>query len=115
MCRRRCSRRPVASLWQPIETAPRDGTMVDLWLRMIAKAHVELLVDGRHCREHGFRVTHALWGPIGCDGGEGWQVWSEGEGEMLEEEDLHTIKVVTYWMPLPEPPEVFEEADATRT
>jgi hypothetical protein len=60
--------------WKPIETAPKDGTAVDLW------------IDFR-------RITDAYWrkGPMG----EGWH-YASGEG-MDDSQPTH-------WMPLPPPP-----------
>ncbi len=70
--------------WLPIETAPKDGTEVDLWT---------VFKDG-----DGERVTNAKWvdGPWPGwraqewdHGGMGWDpIWGEA----------------THWMPLPKPP-----------
>ena len=71
--------------WQPIETAPKDGTIVDLWV-------------------YGDRCTNCFW----CTGEEfddedytpHWrQQYSEAAGPSfgLDAEPTH-------WMPLPPPP-----------
>lgn len=69
--------------WQPIETAPKDGTEVLLWL--------------------GFpfsRIEYAKWY-------QGWGLWIDAEDP--EPEDSDEVRgtgelVPTHWMPLPEPP-----------
>jgi hypothetical protein len=67
--------------WKPIETAPKDGTRVDLWL------------NGNQ--------------PIGrqtnCYYANG--VWRFDFGDMVDlPVETHSIKA-DYWMPLPAPPE----------
>lgn len=80
--------------WQPIETAPKDGTSVDLWV-------AKLDGDGK-VYEHE-RIPDALWdvrkltwcvfdAPDGTFGN--WPVVSEGKRSTR----------ATHWMPLPEPP-----------
>ena len=66
--------------WQPIETAPKDGTEIIL------------------SREA--RVTSGLWFDMGGDdeGAEGWSGWVSQDGGFSEEHPP------TNWMPLPEPP-----------
>ena len=67
--------------WQPIETAPKDGTAIDLWVSY---------EDGS-----GQRVTDCTWFNGRWWPGEGptWQL-DEGDGEKI-----------THWRPLPNPPE----------
>lgn len=71
---------PTGSLLLPIDSAPRDGTKVDLWTK------------------YGERITDAQW----STGKNAWMCWGNaGFGTM----DLVKIKdVCTHWMPLPEPP-----------
>jgi hypothetical protein len=62
--------------WQPIETAPKDGT------RILGAINGEVLIIG-------WILPIDAWGPID-DGGFGLPSWSDGE--------------IEGWMPLPEPP-----------
>lgn len=65
--------------WRPIETAPKDGTRIDLW-------------------QHGHWITDAFW-----DKGEGWWCvdsrYSDGEPCLLA-----ISPDPTHWRPLPAPP-----------
>ena len=63
--------------WQPIETAPKDGTLILVW-------------DGRQAFS-GFwgRVSHPL-NPLG---------WVGGHCQ------INHITQPTHWMPLPSPPQ----------
>ena len=72
--------------WQPIETAPKDGTRVDLWLRV-------------HASPRSFGFSDAFRVPEGYfqDG-----VWGHSQGGSFRE--LYQ-PYITHWMPLPEPPE----------
>jgi hypothetical protein len=79
--------------WQPIETAPKDGTEIDVWC------------GGEFPR----RVTCASWRePTESE----W--WSHG-GDTIDTPDacwhdcfgpLGKDNTPTHWMPLPAPPEV---------
>ena len=66
------------SEWQPIATAPRDGSAVDLW-------HV-----------NGYRVADARW-QKGASGVGGWD-WGDGLYALGDQQ-------FTHWMPVPAPPE----------
>jgi hypothetical protein len=79
---------PVAQGWQPIETAPKDGTEVLLWLQppynSIEKAR-----------------WFDLWG--------NWQI-----GEFPEDSDEYCgigSALPTHWMPIPTPPVIAHSAD----
>ena len=66
------------SEWQPIETAPKDGTEVLVW------------------SEHG-GVESAYW-EAGCYGHSGWTIYQ------IRTEIAEPDFPPTHWMPLPEPP-----------
>lgn len=65
----------MMSEWQPIETAPKDGTLVLTW------------GDARAC----FAVSY--W----CPSDEEWMTDFRGKGN-------EQIVYATHWMPLPAPP-----------
>ena len=72
------------SIWQPIETAPLDGTYIDLW-------------DGyMNCR-----VTDAAWTYHYYRNGkpEGPKSWG------IDSRDWAFCEKPTHWMPIPKPPE----------
>jgi hypothetical protein len=70
--------------WQRIETAPKDGTRVDLWCIN------HLTYDKR-----GQRVVNVAWGTVTDWTRREHEGWQHGRGEDLEP---------THWMPIPEPP-----------
>lgn len=79
--------------WQPIETAPRDGTTVLLWWR-----REELDVAYWAC---------GVWREFG-DGSRGWM----GESFHASAPETWTRLLgerPTHWMPLPTPPEAWHE------
>ena len=80
--------RVAESEWKPIETAPKDGTWIDLWGFFEPKDYVSHYPAGRW--------TNMAWQE------NAWRlpsVFSDGRpGDSME----HII--FTHWMPLPEPP-----------
>jgi hypothetical protein len=64
-----------AAQWRTIESAPKDGTRVDLWV----------VIDGK-----GQRVCDVMWDSLRG-------LWDEYDNPFLDEE-------VKYWRPLPPPP-----------
>ena len=71
-----------AARWQPIETAPRDGTLIDLWA-------------GERIANCAWNVPSKCWGErIGV--GSGWKYWA-------------VVLDPTHWMPLPAAPDQPED------
>lgn len=70
--------------WQPIETAPKDGTNVDLWG-----------VNHLNWNKSGERITNISWGIVSDWLGREREDWQHGRGEDFEP---------THWMPQPTPP-----------
>lgn len=77
-----------SSGWQPIETAPKDGTRVDLYGSRSGKPR---------------RFTNAWWAED-CWGGQllGTHSWC------FDQRDVYGKFEFTHWMPLPAPPAVAE-------
>ena len=70
--------------WQPIETAPKDGTEILLWGPYCERPSPAKWYDGKWCAYwDGFRVI-------------------ESEGDFGT--DYREFDVPTHWMPLPDPP-----------
>ena len=79
--------------WQPIETAPKDGTQIDVWAK-------------------GYRIPDVKWGtpPHVCYGGycdscPTRECWYDANGLALDED---SGEEPTHWMPLPPPPALAE-------
>ena len=70
--------------WQPIETAPKDGTQIDLW------------------SSKGFRVCDVVWDTISysVDGEDDVDGWTDAGGHGSVEK----AGPFTHWMPLPPAP-----------
>jgi hypothetical protein len=83
------------SEWQPIETAPRDGTQR---LGLTARGYC---IFAWHDDTRGPGVSDDVQVP-------GWEAFCDGETVMDEGWDTgtgYTLEVSpTHWMPLPEPP-----------
>ena len=74
--------------WQPIETAPKDGTVIDVWLGGISESDRKFYCDGDTFRS-------PAW------------AWREGKFRPLGGLNITQVVFVqpTHWMPLPAPPE----------
>jgi hypothetical protein len=75
--------------WQPIETAPKDGTEIDIW------GGVDV-----------GRVAGAFWGQRSADKAQREHFGFDEFGWCREGEDgwIYPITWPTHWMPLPAPP-----------
>jgi alpha-galactosidase/6-phospho-beta-glucosidase family protein len=70
--------------WQPISTAPKDGTRIDLWG-----------INHLHYAKPGQRRVNVGWGTVRDWMGnerDDWQTWRSEDFEP------------THWMPIPKPP-----------
>ena len=77
--------------WQPIETAPRDGTPVLCYLHYpdgTPWGHLVMTYDPH------VRVGNS---PPGS--------WSDGASTLYNLDDRDNLEIPTHWMPLPAPPE----------
>lgn len=74
--------------WQPIETAPKDGTIVDVWLGDADESDRNFYCTGKTRRSPGW-----------------W--WSKGKFRPLGglEPAMPVFVEPTHWMPLPAPPQ----------
>lgn len=80
------------SEWQDISTAPKDGTLIDLWAKSYDIAsrdsdEMTVIVE--------FRVADAQW--FAGD-------WADENGNGLWCHDWQNLRF-THWMPHPSPPE----------
>ena len=86
--------------WMPIESAPRDGRVIDLW------------VSGDFAR----RLPDCFWGkPDHCCGEAGqycdseWNSLPNGWVDSTLNEPIGGDDAPTHWQPLPPPPEAGHE------
>lgn len=86
--------------WQPIETAPKDGTVVDLWI-------------AGDFGEHGERRADAYWGRPShicgeagsyCDCCPSYDGWVDSTFNHYLNGDDGLGEEPTHWRPLPTPP-----------
>lgn len=79
---------PAVDEWQPIESAPKDGRAVDLWVTI--KHH--------DCSDWTGRFTDCYWSGVGS-----------AEPDWLQDTTpikYHGVTEIHSWRPLPEPPEL---------
>lgn len=96
--------------WRPIDTAPKDGTAIDLWVvcsqhggKREANAY---WVSNEHRDRLNIRsrVTNGWWGPNHFyEGDNGWIV-AEDDKPVTAIDGRVWSKKATHWMPLPDPP-----------
>lgn len=87
------------STWQPIHTAPMDGTVVDLWCR---RSHMPP-EEFERATDVYWDKWHKCWRTKGNEHYVEWRFRDSGYGS-------HHL-IPTHWMPIPEPP-VFREDHA---
>jgi hypothetical protein len=78
----------TSALWRPIETAPKDGRRVDLWVLDTAG--------------NGYRYPDAAYGFV-----RGRMGWTDANNHGALEPYVRP----THWMPPPDPPEVARQLD----
>lgn len=96
--------------WQPIETAPKDGTKIDVWVRdfSIGEAGVVTFQDvGRVTEVYWGEEVYHYFGDTGTkrEPDERWVYWDCPHHARLEVGGRRA----THWMPLPAPPAAEEE------
>jgi hypothetical protein len=74
--------------WQPIETAPKDGMIIDVWLGNADQPDLDFYCTPGTRRATNWHYTHGKFRPyLGLP------------------HAMPTFVEPTHWMPLPEPPE----------
>lgn len=88
----------MISKWQPIKTAPKDGTVVDLY------CWIQTSLPNKPLKMRYFRSINCYWSKF-------YECWvSQEEDGVIDYEEDEEVEAteVTHWMPLPEPPEVIK-------
>jgi hypothetical protein len=84
--------------WLDIESAPKDGTEIDVW----HFCHNPTWRD-EHGLASGMRIENVRW----ADGG--WSVFDSNAGELIRIDDSPENYTISHWMPLPASPIVSQE------
>lgn len=79
-------------MWRPIDTAPKDGTEIDVW----EYCHDPAWRPDDHGIKSGMRVTNVKW----IDGA--WCNYSERDGGWGAVSNEHYT--VSHWVPIPTAP-----------
>jgi len=81
------------SVWLPIETAPKDGTRIDIWL------------NGRHPDCYWGKPNHSC-GEMGqyCDSCPSYDGWVDDFMGYLTGDEGCYLEMPTHWMAIPAPP-----------
>lgn len=90
-------------IWQPIETAPRDGTKIDVWVKNFdvgAAGKLTVTDVGRHCDVKWDTSWEYYGGEIKRGEEETWVHEYSGNWIPLEYCDQR----ITHWQPLPDAP-----------
>lgn len=78
-----------ANQWQPIETAPEGKTMLLWWIPKDPNPYAEAIVIGQLS---GYEEHEGEW-------------WDVQSGK------YQSLKHITHWMPLPEPPQALQDKE----
>ena len=87
------------SEWRPIETAPKDGTEVLVYVEVatVPVAHIAFYRSAEQWETEGQYCG-------GWDSVEEWEGWWSYVRHSVTQEKLDDITTPTHWMPLPSPP-----------
>jgi len=80
--------------WKPIESAPKDGTEIDVWT---VRRSVRGLIDSNPAR-----FTNVQWREV--DGVDTWASYGDFRWNAVEYDFAGGAQIATHWMPLPTPP-----------
>ncbi|EMG53118.1 hypothetical protein WYI_13807 [Ochrobactrum sp. CDB2] len=85
------SSQPVADGWEPIETAPKDGTIIDLWSSEFGRQPDCFWGKRSHCCGEDGQYCDSDW-------------HSEPESWIDSAQNTQTFDDITHWRPLPASP-----------